>query len=76
MNALYRWPVGTFEPLGAPWLVIRYRPMPCTPAGDVIAEFETKEQADAAVDQLCAARPSLSQAKDLARSLPGFKELA
>lgn len=61
----YRWPSGTFEDLGPPWQVYLYRPMPRTPAGDVVATFATKEEADAAADQLNRTNPSLEEVRRL-----------
>ena len=44
-----RFPCGTFESLGGPWELISDRPMPCTPAGDLICKFESKADCDEAV---------------------------
>ena len=45
----YTWPCGMFKELGPPFYVYRYRPMPCTPAGDELLKCETREHADAIV---------------------------
>ena len=53
MNApYYRWPCGMFEGIGVSWRVYRSRSMPCTPAGDLVANFDSKEAADAAAYEL------------------------
>lgn len=61
----YRWPCGMFEEIGGmsqPWAVYSMRPMPCTPAGDIVATFASKELADAAAAELNAGRYSLEEA--------------
>lgn len=54
MMNYYRWPNGVFEFLGGihGWRVLKYRPMPNTPAGDSVATFKTKEEADIAAAEL------------------------
>jgi hypothetical protein len=42
---------------------MRYRPLPCTPAGDSIATFEDKTECDAAVDKLNSIDASLEEAR-------------
>ncbi|HSH41629.1 MAG TPA: hypothetical protein VK973_05825 [Arenicellales bacterium] len=54
-----------FEDIGPPWEVYRYRPMPCTPAGDPVAMFESKDAADAAVKKLNEAGCTLEEARKL-----------
>ena len=65
MMPYYRWPNGMFENLGGPWLVMKYRPMPSTPAGDVVAEFPSKEIADAVADEFNRYSPDLEEARSL-----------
>jgi hypothetical protein len=59
----YRWPCGSFEVLGAPWTLMRYRPEPRTPSGDSIADFASKEACDAAVADLNERAASLEEAR-------------
>jgi hypothetical protein len=54
-----------FEDLGGPWQVYRYRPMPSTPAGDLVAFFATKDAADRAVADWNAAEYSLEDVRGL-----------
>ena len=61
--AYYRWPCGMFDSLGGPWQVYRFRPMPCTPAGDLVAAFESKGAADLVAKELNEAGVSLAEAK-------------
>lgn len=58
----YRFPEGAYEDLGPPFTVIKYRPMPSTPAGDEIAIFDTAAEADLAVDFLNSSGFSLKEA--------------
>ena len=62
-GAYYRWPCGMFEDIGGPWQVFLYRPMPSTPAGDLVANFDSKEEADEAVAELNAKGDSLEDAR-------------
>ncbi len=62
----YRWPCGSYERLGdewGSWDVYKYRPNPCTPAGDFVFRFSSKDQADAVVLELNAADVSLEAAR-------------
>lgn len=59
----YRWPSGMFERLGGPWVVLKFRPMPSTPAGDLVAEFPSKDAADAAAAALNHDAPDLEEAR-------------
>ena len=43
----HRFPNGHFEEIGGPWYVLTRKLMPRTPSGDIVGEFETKEEADA-----------------------------
>lgn len=54
----FRWPCGMFDLPGvAEYSVIKYRPMPCTPAGDVVKSGLTKAQADEIVSKLNSGLP-------------------
>jgi hypothetical protein len=61
----YRWPSGAYEHLGEGmgWFVIKHRPEPFTPAGSVVAQFGTKEEADSAAAALNWEGCTLSQAR-------------
>lgn len=72
-DAFYRWPCGMFEDIGGPWSVIRYRPMACTPAGDVVITIDSKEACDRIVAALMERdpEPSLEEAQQLASEMVG-----
>lgn len=78
-TSFYRWPSGVFQSLGRPWLVLLYRPMPSTPAGDLVAEFATMAEADAAADALCRMGLTLADAQIWAQvnggTVPGAERL-
>lgn len=49
----YRFPYGSFEREDdKQWLLLKYKPMPCTPAGDPVGTFRDKINADRAVIRL------------------------
>jgi hypothetical protein len=70
-DSFYRWPCGMFENIGGPWSVMRYRPMPCTPAGDVVITVDSKEACDRIVAALMShnPQPSLEVAQHLASEM-------
>lgn len=61
----YTWPCGMFDgpDYDGEYTAMRYRPMPCTPSGDVVAKFKTKAECDAAVEEMNNDHLSLDEAK-------------
>lgn len=54
MTTYYRWPSGIFEELGLRygWSVMKYRPSPCTPAGEELFKSTSKKLVDDMVRRL------------------------
>ncbi|MCC7546185.1 MAG: hypothetical protein IT532_00295 [Burkholderiales bacterium] len=65
----YRFPDGMFDgpDYSGPWTVMRYRPMPCTPAGDVVVDCPTREQADDLAARLNQLGVDLAAAREMAK---------